>query len=187
MDVSKLRFAQIERLINLGFNKALGLSPDDYRKRFPQSTPRPIEYDGRFEVFRTVDPTVHLKLQHQAVGVKEFIDSEKLTTNGQAPKAPYFIWTHDGKRYKTKSMARAMEAFANDEIACSQLEVTSLFIHYPHLFKACGIDSGRTHNGNGYYSTLIWVQEYPELALHHLNDFTPGLSVLSRGKLEEES
>ena len=96
------------------------------------------------------DPAIDLKFQHRAGGIKEFVDSEKLLTNGPQPKTPYFIWTHDGKR-------------------------------------ARGIDSGRTHNRNDYYSTLIWVQGDPELASHHLNDFTPGLSLLSRGKLEAES
>lgn len=188
MDLSKLRDIQIDRLIDLGFDRQLGLSPDVYRRRFPDITPRPPEYVGRFDVLLLVegDPSVDLKCQHRAAGIVEFTDSGKLVTKGFQPNVPYYIWTHDGKRYRTKSIGSAIEAFSEDERACSQLEVTSLFIHYPELFKGCGIDSGRTCDKNEYYSTLIWVQEHPELALHHLNDFTPGLSLLSRGKLVEE-
>jgi len=110
-----------------------------------------------------------------------------LSTDGLQLHTPYFIWTHDGTRYRTTTIGGAVEAFAASEMACSQLEVSSLFIQYPELFRGRGIDSGRTHNAAGYYSTLLWVDERPELALHHYNDFTPGLSVLSRHKLDEES
>ena len=183
MNVSKLRDTQIDRLIELGFNKRLGLSPAAYRSRFPEITPRPAGYKGRFDLFLVIeaDPSAGLKYQHRELGIKEFTDSEKLITRGFQPRVPYCIWTHDGKRYDGKSIGKAMETFAEDEMPCSQLEVTSLFIHYSELFKGCGIDSGRTYAENGYYSTLLWVQEHPELALRHPNDFTPGLSVLSRG------
>jgi hypothetical protein len=187
-DMARIRDAQIDRLISLGFNRRLRLSPAEYRSRFPEVTPKPEGYAGRFDIFLMVeaDPSVDLKFQHQALGIVEFVDSEKLITKGYHPGSPYCIWTHDGKRYSTRSIAGALSSFPEDEVPCSQLEVTSLFTHFPGLFKGFGIDSGRTYQKADYYSTLLWVQEHPELALHHLNDFTPGLSVLSRGKLEGE-
>jgi hypothetical protein len=188
MDITKVRDAQIDRLINLGFNTQLALSPSAYRRRFPEMPAKPTEYAERFDIFIVVegDPSLNLKFQHRALGIIEFFDSDRLATVGFQPKTPYYIWTHDGKRYETKTIGKAIETFAEDERPCSQLEVTSLFMHYPEYFKGCGIDSGRTYGKDNYYSTLIWIEDHPELALHHLNDFTPGLSLLSRGKLREE-
>jgi len=186
--LTRVRDAQVDRLIDLGFNKQMGLSPSAYRRRFPEILADPTEFDGRFGVFLVVEghSSLDLKFQHKAVGIIEFVDSDKLTTIGFQPETPYYIWTHDGKRYKTKSIGKAIESFSEDERPCSQIEVTSLFIHYPQHFKGCGIDSGRTYHKDNYYSTLIWVGDHPELALHHLNDFTPGLSLLSRRKLRED-
>jgi hypothetical protein len=188
INLKLVRDAQVDRLIDLGFNKQIGLSPSAYRQRFPEIPSRSTGYDQTFDIFLVVegDPSLSLKFQHQAVGIIEFVDSDKLTTIGFQPKTPYYIWTHDGKRYKTKSIGKALEALPQDERPCSQLEVSSLFIHHSELFKGCGIDSGRSYHEDNYYSTLIWVEDHPELALHHLNDFTPGLSLLSRGKLREE-
>jgi hypothetical protein len=188
IDLKRVRDVQVDRLIDLGFNRQIGLSPSAYRQRFPEILPKPTTYDQRFDVFLVVeaDPSLSLKFQHQAVGIVEFVDSDKLTTVGFRSRTPYYIWTHEGKKYKTKSIGSAIEAFPEDERPCSQLEVTSLFVHHPEHFKGCGIDSGRTYHKDNYYSTLIWVEDHPDLALHHLNDFTPGLSLLSRGKLREE-
>ena len=189
MNISRLGELQVDRLISLGFHRQLALSPNDYRKRFPRIVPKPNGYDDRFDLMVIVeaDPAVELSFQHRAAGIIECNKCGDLTTEGFQPETPYVIWTHDGRRYQTKSIGAAIETFARDEVPCSQLEVTSLFIHYPELFKGRGIDSGRTYNKNNYYSTLLWVDERAELALHHYNDFTPGLSVLSRGKLKEES
>lgn len=188
MDLAQLKDAQIDRLIDLGFHGELGLSPEAYRSRFPTEVVKPDAYVGRFDLFLLVegDPSIRLKFQNRAAGIVEFVDSEKLITEGPQPMGPYFIWTHDGKRYRSTSSSKSREAFSIDEVPCSQLEVTSLYIHYPELFKGCGIDSGRSYLKDDYYATIIWVQEYPELALHHLNDQTEGLGVLSRGKLPEE-
>jgi hypothetical protein len=188
MEISKLRDAQIDRLIDLGFNERLGLSPEDYRKRFPGITPKPGGFAGRFDVFLVVegDPAIDLGFQNRAAGVTACPRCGELTTDGSLPGGPYYIWTHDGTRYMTMSIGAARETFGEDEVPCSQLEVTSLFIHYPELFRSRGIDSGRTYGMHDYYSTLLWVQEHAELALHHRNDFTPGLGVLSRGMLEQE-
>ena len=187
-DIAKIRDDQVDRLIRLGFNRQLGLSPASYRLRFPEIAPRPVPSAGRFDLFLVVegDPAIDLRFQHDALGIAEFVDSGKLTTTGYQPTAPYYIWTHEGKRYATKSIAGALSSFTKDEVPCSQLEVTSLYAHFPGLFKGCGIDSGRTYQKNEYFTTLLWVQERPELALHHVNDVTPGLSVLSRGRLEQE-
>ena len=81
-------------------------------------------------------------------------------------------------------MLEARERFGADEVGCSQLEITSVFLHRPELFRGRGLDSDLTAHSEkpDYHSTLIWVQDPPELALHHENDHTPGLGVLTRAR-----
>jgi hypothetical protein len=187
-DLCEIQRRQIDRLLGLGFHTRRGLSPQAYADRFPEVAVQPPGFVGRFDMLVVVeaDPRVGLRCQHDAVGVIEHVDSDRLTTAGFQPQVPYCVWVQDGSRYADRSIADAKASFADDEVPCSQLEVSSLFIHHPELFRGRGIDSGSTVYQGEYFSTLLWVSDSPELASHHANDFTPGLSVLSRGRIEGE-
>jgi hypothetical protein len=179
---------QIERLVELGFHRRLGLTAEAYGARFPRVEEQPGSLVGRFDLLVAVEasPLIELAWQHAALGIKNAVERWPLNTTGPEPDAPYLIWTHDGTRYSTSSIAEARGEYSEGEIGCSQLEVTSLFIHYPGLFRGRGLDADRTTCIDGYHSTLVWVQDVPELAAHHRNDHTMGLSVLTRARMPGE-
>ncbi len=175
---------QVGRLVDLGLHRVAGLSADDYVRRFVpfDGVPRP-----RFPLLLVVDPLIGLADLHRALGVKEAADSAQLATDAphgaHEAAAPYVIWTHDGARYSGKAMNEARRGHG-EEVGCTQLEVSFLFAQYPEVFRGRGIDAELTvHAGKReYHSTLIWVQDPPELALHHENDRTAGLGVLTRAR-----
>lgn len=176
---------QIARLISLGFPELLGVTPAAYASRFAGIDMTRMSDRKEFSLFLIVEgaPSISLKEHHKSAGVIEYVDSDGLTTTGFQPNGPYGIWTHDGLRHSGMSASKARSGFSPEEVPCSQLEVVSFLIQYPELVRGRAIDSGRTFSRDDYFSTILWVSERPELALHHPEDLTNGMSLLSRLKV----
>lgn len=130
-----LRTKQSNRLIELGFHKALGLSEEEYRNSLPTFEPQPKEYKGVFDLQVLVDPRVGRKEQHKMVNVKEFAAAEDFVDLTPTPDVPYVIWTHDAGRYRKQNVKQALERFAENEVASTQIEVTALFLQHPEAFE----------------------------------------------------
>ena len=187
--VRRNRDRQVQRLLDLGFSRLLGVSDRDYARRFPPTESIRVPAGSRFDRLVAVEASLALEDQHRAAGIKEAMRSSRLVTAGPRPARPYFIWVCDSRQWSGASLVDSRAQLSDTETGCSQLEVTSAFLQHPELFRGRGLDSELTVDGDrpDYHSTLVWVQDPPELALHHRADRTAGLGMLVRSTSRTEA
>jgi hypothetical protein len=139
---------QVNKLISLGFNDEIHKSEGTYRRLMPKFAPQPPEYAGRFDIPLLVESRIPLKIQHKLAKITSAINEQHIVDTTKVPGEPYSIWTHNGERYRQLSIIAAVSKFLPDEIASPQIEVTSLYIHYPELFREHGIDASGSVYGS---------------------------------------
>lgn len=132
---------QVRKMIALGFNDEIKKSEGGYRMSVPKFEEQPEAYKGRFDLPLLIDPRIPLKKIHKLAGIHAAVDENIIVDMYKSPELPYVIWTHDANRYRHLSVREVMTKMQSDETACSQLEVSSLFIHYPEVFADHGVDA----------------------------------------------
>lgn len=128
--------AQTDRLIELGFHREVypHLSPEEaeafYRNDLavPEFTNQPKEYEGRLDMVLVVDPRIQLPRQHRLAQVGGYTTSE-VQNYVSYPNHPYIAFIHD----------RQIAPYGyKDEAKSPQVEVTSLYLQHPELFRYKG-------------------------------------------------
>lgn len=140
---------QVNKLIELGFNTYLGMSPEDYKKSFVKFSNIPDEYKYPFKKLNVpllVDPRVPLEKQLKMAGIDyDAKDVEKVFDLKPSPQKPYNIWTHDSVRHWSltgkNDLLSVVERKPEDEVFCNLNEIVSLFIQYPEFFQRDKVDA----------------------------------------------
>ena len=150
-DLELIIAQQVNRLIQLGFHKELGMSKEEYRAGFtlPAGASQPESYKGRFDALLVVEPRIVLARQHARAGIKEWINTDNIQNLTKFPDTPYAVWTHDGQKYRPFSVEKAIKRFATDEVGSPQIEVTALYLQHPEYFKNRGVDAAGSRGGGG--------------------------------------
>lgn len=119
---------QVNRLLELGFHSYLGVSAEKYLKSFQEFDKTPPS--KKLDLPLLVDLRVPVDQQLKMAGISDIPENieHKIEIAGGpiGLEVPYNIWTHKPIMENTKG---------EKEYFCNLLEVTSLFIHYPELFK----------------------------------------------------
>ncbi len=96
IDLDQAWGIQAASLTELGFDKLLGFAtPEDYLATLPKFSPKPPEFEGRFDIPLLVDPRVSLTQLaqlagvnfHSSVDVRDWRGSKFIT-----PNEPYTVW-----------------------------------------------------------------------------------------------
>lgn len=96
IDLEQAWKIQTARLIELGFDKVLGFAkPEDYLATLHKFSPKPPEFEGRFDIPVLIDPRISLAQLAQLAGINFHRSVEVHDWPGnvfQAPNEPYTIW-----------------------------------------------------------------------------------------------
>ncbi|MBI2031649.1 MAG: hypothetical protein HYT08_03475 [Candidatus Levybacteria bacterium] len=134
---------QIERLINFGFHRELGQDEAEYTQTFSGILEQVEKYRGKFNTPLVVEGRVPLKKQHELVGIEEFFNSEKIKNHIKIPQVPnncpFIIWIPSPRDLREETIAESLSGLHEGEVDCTQLEVTSFFIHHSDFFKSSKI------------------------------------------------
>lgn len=135
------RDLQLARFLELGFHNILGIEKGKYKDCFPQFAVPPESYKGRFDIPLLVESRIALQRQHQAAGIVEYINTNRISNVTYVPAVSYAINTHDAQRYRPYSVEDALTYFASDEVVSPYIEVLALHLQHPEIFEDHGIDA----------------------------------------------
>lgn len=172
---------QIQRLIELKFHEALGMTEEEYRSGIPSILPQPETYIGRFDIPLVVEPRIDFTKQHQAAGVTNHIRIEKFNNVTEVPSTPYTLWTHDANRYRLLSVKQTRSIFLPDEVGSPMVEVIALYLQYPEIFEDHGVNAAGSRYGDDYVPDLSTFDGGPKVDAHWIDDRYSSWGVLSRG------
>lgn len=177
---------QVNKYIELGFHRELGISQAAYRARFelPQGVGQPEAYVGRFDIPLVIDPRVGLARQAALGGIEvwENFDISQVDEDlTEVPGEPYLGFTHDGRKYRPYSIREAMKLFAADEVGSPLAEVIALYAQHPECF----VESGVYAAGSRYqYDNVPRLSRSRTMSIDAgwIGDKFGGMGVLSRGR-----
>lgn len=144
-ELEDVRQRQLQKLIDLGFHDALGVSEADYRNSFPSFPDRLPAYGQILDIPLLVDPRVSLSVQHERGGIRNWRDPEKVSNTTKVPDKPYAIWTHGRLINRTDKLQELSKPQRNALFhaweASPQVEVTALWLQRADVFEGHGFEA----------------------------------------------
>lgn len=184
VELEEERSEQINQLIQRGFHTTLGLSKEEYAQSIPSFLPQLESYKDRFDIPLVVETRIPLSMQTKLARIDEWIDPDRVKNLTHVPKGPYTIWTHEGSRHIGMHKKQAEGQFEHDEVGSPLVEVIALYIHYPDLFKAQGLDAPQSQ-GDLLTTPSIHTFHHgvPRVNSYGIHDKPERFGVLSRGSV----
>ncbi|OGH39068.1 MAG: hypothetical protein A3B44_03145 [Candidatus Levybacteria bacterium RIFCSPLOWO2_01_FULL_38_21] len=175
---------KIDNFIDLGFHSELGQSEIEYRRSLalPEGVVQPEAYKGRFDLLIPVEGRIPLKRQYELAGIREWIDTGKITNITPILDGPFAIWTHDARRYRPYSVEQAIKQFKDDEVGSPQIEVIALYLQYPEFFRDQGVAAAGSRDECDRAPELYMFAGEPEANASWIGHRDQRWGALSRGK-----
>jgi hypothetical protein len=150
---------QIQGFIRLGFHTKLGLTGEDYTKRFPKFTPQPENFKGRLDTPVLVETRISPKDQCELAGMRYALgglakrDWNEKRKDYTTPKAPYATWLEDGRSNLGKKPEDVRKNLKDDEIAGTELDGIALYISNPKILEhhSLGLPGAAVGSDNAAY------------------------------------
>lgn len=142
----------------------------------------PKEYEVRFPVVNAVDPRVPISEKDRRAGIKDWIETGKITNQTQIPDKPYIVFTHDGTLYLPYTVNQAISMFEKDEVAEPMIETTDLYLNHPEFFINRGRDAAGSRAGDGDVPCLSMFDGNPGVSSGSTRSPAQGFGAGSRGK-----
>lgn len=167
--LEKERQRQIDRFIELGFHKELGMTERKYKDSFPQITPQPERFRGRFDIPILVEPRISPEIQCQKLGIIHFLSDLPIKDwsgdikGYKTPQIPYVTWMQDGTKNLGLSVAFVRKTLAEDARGATIYDGLALFAAHPNILKSRYIDLPGTQVGSAYAPFLHSWSGRPEL------------------------
>lgn len=173
---------QTDRFIELGFGEELKFSdPEAYRLTIPKFPTPPKTYVGRYDKPLAVEQRIPLPRLHQLVGIKEYIDTSKITNLRRIPQKPYTVYIANTVETVTGTFDSAMGQLAKDGVASPFIEVDMAYLRYLELFQTW-LDAADSRFGADRVPDLAVGHGRPGVDASWVDDPGRHWRVLSRGK-----
>ena len=179
---------QTQGFIRLGFHTKLGLTEENYSRRFPKFTPQPENFKGRLDAPVLVETRISPEDQCKLAGIQYVLgglakrDWNEKRKDYTTPKAPYAAWLEDGGNNLGKKPEDVRKNLKDDEIAGTELDGIALYISNPKILEHHSLDLPGTSVGSDRAASLRLWRGRPRLSYSWIDDAFPKFGSVVRGR-----